>query len=205
MSSVKLNTAELGLRGAAGIVDPISFDSVYETHAPTVARWVARLGGLGVEIEDVTQEVFLVVNRLLPSFRHESQLPTWLFSITAKVTANDRRRRKIRTWWQRFVPHVEDHPVATGDSPIEQLEKRQSRALFYRVLDTLSDRQRQALVLFELENLRVLEIAEILRTRPGNVRVLLHRARSAFLKKMTEHELREACEWNEPARPERAP
>jgi hypothetical protein len=41
--------------------------------------------------------------------------------------------------------------------------------------------------------------------RPGNVRVLLHRARAAFLQRMTERELREAlslCESPQPEKPQ---
>jgi RNA polymerase sigma-70 factor (ECF subfamily) len=173
------------------------FDAVYQAYATTVARWSARLGGPGVEVEDITQEVFLIVNRRLPEFRHDSRLATWLFSITAKVVANDRRRRRVRAWWLHIVPRIENRATAGPDTPLEQLEKRQRRARFYAVLDQLSERQRRVLVLFELENMAVVEIAEIMRLRTGNVRVLLHRARAAFLTRMTECELREAREWRE--------
>ena len=78
----------------------LDFDAVYQAHAQTVARWAARLGGPGVDVEDITQEVFLVADRRLREFRQQSQLSTWLFSITAKIVANDRRRRRFRRWWR---------------------------------------------------------------------------------------------------------
>ena len=68
-------------------------------------------------------------------------------------------------------------------------EKRERRALFHRALDRLNERHRRALVLFELEELSVEDVAEHLGVRPGNARVLLHRARAAFLKRMVECEL----------------
>ena len=144
-----------------------------------------------MDVEDITQEVFLVADRRLPEFRHESQLSTWLFSITAKIVANDRRRRRIRRWWLRLTPHPGADTAATTDTPLEQLEKRERRRQFYEALDALRERQRQMLVLFELEDMSISEIATLTGLRPGNVRVLLHRARAAFLKRMTALELRE--------------
>src|SRR4051812_20307499 len=76
-----------------------TFAAIYAEHAQTVARWAARLGGPAADVEDITQEVFVVVNRRLADFRGDSRLSTWLFGITAKVAANERRRRKLRQWW----------------------------------------------------------------------------------------------------------
>lgn len=169
---------------------PLDFDAVYQTHSQTVARWVARLGGPGADVEDLTQEVFLLVNRRLSEFRRESRLSTWLFSITAKLVANDRRRRQTRRWWMRFAPHAVERAIAATDTPLEELERRERRTQFYQSLDALNERQRRVLVLFELEEMSVAEISALTGLRAGNVRVLLHRARAAFLKRMTERELR---------------
>ncbi len=169
---------------------PLEFDAVYQAHSQTVARWVARLGGPGVDVEDLTQEVFLLVNRRLSEFRRESRLSTWLFSITAKLVANDRRRRQTRRWWTRFAPNAVERAIATTDTPLEELEKRERRTQFYQALDALNERQRRVLVLFELEEMSIADVSALTGLRAGNVRVLLHRARAAFLKRMTERELR---------------
>ena len=177
MSSVMVRAAGRP-EGSEGQSAELTFEDVYDTHVQSVARWAARLGGPGVDVEDLTQEVFVIVSRRLPGFRHDSRLSTWLFGITAKVAANDRRRRRLRTWWTRLVPEVDERTAARGDSALEQLEKRERRAMFYRALDGLSERHRRVLVLFELEELPVDGIAELMALRPGIVRVLLHRARA---------------------------
>jgi RNA polymerase sigma-70 factor (ECF subfamily) len=177
--------------------EALDFDGLYQAHAQTVARWVARLGGPGIDVEDVTQDVFLVVDRRLREFRHESRPSTWLFSITAKVVANDRRRRRLRSWWMRLTPNAGEEMAAATDTPLEQLEKRERRTQFYDALDGLNERQRRVLVLFELEGNSIAEIAELTGVRAGNVRVLLHRARAAFLKRMTARELRETLTRSE--------
>ena len=182
-----------------GRAAPPTFDAVYGEHAQTVARWASRLGGPSADVEDITQEVFLVVSRRLFEFRGDGKLSTWLFGITAKIVANERRRRKLRQWWFRLVPNAgEREPVAT-DGPLEQLETRERRALFHRALERLSERQRRAIVLFELEELSVDDVAAHLALRPGTVRVLLHRARAAFLKSMVACELEEALATHAPA------
>jgi RNA polymerase sigma-70 factor (ECF subfamily) len=172
-----------------------AFAEVYARYAPTVARWAGRLGGPSADVEDITQEVFLVVNRRLGDFRGDAQLSTWLFGITAKVAANERRRRKLRHLWFRLVPAVDlrlERAPAGAEGPVEELERRERRALFYRALDRLSERHRRALVLFELEEMSVDEVAAHLEMRAGATRVLLHRARAAFLKSVVACELEEA-------------
>jgi RNA polymerase sigma-70 factor (ECF subfamily) len=166
-----------------------TFGVVYAEHAATVARWAARLAGPSADVEDITQEVFVVVSRRLPEFRGQSRMSTWLFGITAKVAANERRRRKLRQWWFRLVPGVGEDAPAGGEGSLAELEKRERRVLFHRALDRLSERHRRALVLFELEELSIDEVAAHLELKAGNVRVLLHRARAAFLKSMVACEL----------------
>ena len=159
-------TARDGGQRAAHAAGPTSaprptFATIYAEHAQTVARWAARLGGPAADVEDVTQEVFLVVDRRLPEFRGDSRLTTWLFGITAKVAANERRRRRLRELWFRFAPGLVERAPAATDGALEQLEMRERRALFHRVLDSLGERHRRVLVLFELEELSVDEIAEV--------------------------------------------
>jgi RNA polymerase sigma-70 factor (ECF subfamily) len=168
---------------------PLTFARVYREHAATVARWAARLGGPAADVEDITQEVFVVVSRRLDEFREGGRVSTWLFGITAKVAANERRRRKLRHWWFRLAPGADADAPAPADGALEQLEKRERRMLCYRALDRLNERHRRALVLFEMEEMSVEDVAAHMGLRPGNARVLLHRARAAFLKNMVGCEL----------------
>jgi RNA polymerase sigma-70 factor (ECF subfamily) len=169
----------------------LTFDAVYLAHAQDVARWVTRLGGPGADVEDLSQEVFVVVARRLGEFRHESQVSTWLFAIAARIAANDRRRRRLRRWWLRLVPTLDDQPASGASSPSSDLDRAEGRRRFYRALDQLSERQRRAFVLFELEELSVAEIASLMGLKEGNTRVLLHRARVAFVRRVTEQDAQE--------------
>src|SRR5262249_14147909 len=67
---------------------------LYRAHAQTVARWASRLGGPAIDVEDVVQEVFLVVQRRLDGFRGDAHVKTWLYRITANVVRWRRRKDK---------------------------------------------------------------------------------------------------------------
>ena len=59
----------------------LELDAIYREHSATVSKWVRRLWGPGgvsgsVDAEDLLQEVFLVVQRRLDSFRFEAALTT---------------------------------------------------------------------------------------------------------------------------------
>lgn len=154
------------------------FSEVYRRHAATVARWAARLGGPEVDWEDVVQEVFVTVNRRLGEFRGDGKLTTWLFRITEKTVRNARRKARLRRF---FHLGLAQRPAIAAVTPAEELERRQQVERLYATLARLGERARTVLVLFELEGLSTEEIGELLRARPGTVRVWLHRARAQFL------------------------
>jgi RNA polymerase sigma-70 factor (ECF subfamily) len=60
----------------------------------------------------------------------------------------------------------------------------------YRVLDRLAERDRQILILCELEELSAEEVGELLGIKAANARLRLHRARTRFLRVYQEHERR---------------
>jgi RNA polymerase sigma-70 factor (ECF subfamily) len=156
---------------------PLTLADVYRQHAADVGRWAARLGGPRLDVDDIVQEVFLVVHRQLPGFRHEAKLGTWLFRITDRVVRNHRRwlavRRLVTTLTFR---QSEELPSGDADAH-ETLERHASARAAYRVLDRLPDRYRRVLILAELEELPAEEIARLLEARIETVRVWLHRAR----------------------------
>ena len=155
----------------------LALADVYRQHAVDVGRWAARLGGPRLDVDDVVQEVFLVVHRQLPRFRHEAKLSTWLFRITDRVVRNHRRwlavRRLVTTLTFR---QSEQLPSGEADAS-ETLERHAAAQAAYRVLDRLPDRYRRVLILAELEELPAEEIARLLEARIETVRVWLHRAR----------------------------
>src|SRR5262245_25510680 len=158
----------------------LDVEDLYRLHARTVARWAARLGGPGVDVEDVVQEVFLVAKRRLREFTGNGSVTTWLFRTTANITATARRKQRLWRWLGR-LPEVERPGMgAAGPTPVEALERLQDVVAVYRALDGMSERQRRVLILFEMEGLSTQEVADLTNARPATVRVWLFRARAKF-------------------------
>ncbi len=174
--SVALDT-ELGRRPA------LELDEIYREHSATVSRWVRRLWGPGrasstVDEEDLLHEVFLVVQRRLDGFRGEAALTTWLYAITVLVvSARRKKERWRRLLWRRAEPELAAAPVEPASAEHGRAE---AARIVYSVLDTLNERDRTLLILFELEQLSGSETAAIVGLSEANLWVALSRARARF-------------------------
>ncbi len=69
-----------------------------EIYLPLITRWLGRVPGLGVEADDLAQEVFVVVIRELPRFerQREGSFRAWLRQVTVNKVRTYRRRRHRR-------------------------------------------------------------------------------------------------------------
>jgi RNA polymerase sigma-70 factor, ECF subfamily len=167
---------------------PLDIETVYRTHRAAVARWAARLAGPGLEAEDLVQEVFMIAQRRLPTFRGEASPARWLYRITENVVLHRRRRERLRRWTFGSIDRLTREVAAPGPTPLETLQSRRASALFYRALEGMSENQRAAFILFELEELSGQEIAALKGVAIRTVWVWLHRARARFLARLGELE-----------------
>ena len=87
-----------------------------------------------------------MVSRRLGGFRGDAKLTTWLFRITHQTVRNARRHRRRWSWISRLTKRVEDSVPADRPSPLENSERNETIAEFYRLLDTLPEKYREAIV-----------------------------------------------------------
>jgi RNA polymerase sigma-70 factor (ECF subfamily) len=161
----------------------LTLERLYRSYAADVARWVSHLAGPGFDRDDLIQDVFLIVRDKLRDFRGDAPVRVWLFRITRKIVANERRR----AWRRRLrffgVDRRPDQEAPRDHWPSAQLDARERAADLHALLATLPERQRQTVILFELEELDTGSIAELMEVNPSTVRVWLHRARLALLRR----------------------
>lgn len=168
--------AELIARAKEG--DAQAFRQLFSRHQGTVSRVVYRMIGPSPDVEDVVQDVFLNVYRSLKSFRGDSKFSTWLYRLATNVTRMHLRRGRSRP---RFAdvdvpetPRESAPPQLTPDLQVERAER--VRAL-YRLLDGLSEKKREVLVLHDLEGVPAKQIAATLEIPVLTVRTRLFYAR----------------------------
>lgn len=157
--------------------DTAAFQSLFARHRNDVARIVFRMIGPSPDVEDVVQDVFLNVYRSLPSFRGDAKFRTWLYRLATNVTRMHLRRGRSRPKFADVeVPEgPREHTPQQG--PDAQLEKARRVRALYRLLDGLTEKKREVLVLHDLEGVPAKEIAATLEIPVLTVRTRLFYAR----------------------------
>jgi RNA polymerase sigma-70 factor (ECF subfamily) len=157
------------------------FTAVFRAHAPGVHRALRRLGISEADAPDVLQEVFVVVHRKLGAFEGRSQLRTWIYGIALRVAADHRKRAYVRR--ERATDEL---PERAGSAPeLKELERRERVAMLDRALAALSPEKREVLVLFELEEMPMKEVAEALGCPLMTAYTRLYAARAELKKAYT--------------------
>lgn len=154
--------------------------AAYRQFFRPVWRNLRRLGVPDDQIEDAVQDVFLVVHRRWGEFEGRSSLTTWIFGILLNVVQGYRRagrRHAARLERARCSSAVLQ---TTGDCPAAAAERREATERLHAVLSKLSEDQRTLLVLVELEQLPIVQVAPLLGVNINTCRSRLRQARRAF-------------------------
>jgi RNA polymerase sigma-70 factor, ECF subfamily len=134
-----------------------SLRQIFDENAPYVWRTLRHLGIGESDIEDVCQEVFVTVHRKLEGFEGRSTLRTWLYGICLRVASDHRRRAYVR----RELATAEPVMDPAAPTQLEDLARSEARRTLHALLDRLDDDKRAVIVLYELEELTMKEVAEI--------------------------------------------
>ena len=161
---------------------------LYTTHAPELRLALNRLGGNGVDCDDLLQEVFVVAIRKMSDLAQARSEKAWLYGVAVKLAAGQRRRHHIRRWLG-----LDDVPELTSaESPARTLEQKEASKLLQAALDALPAAKRDVLVLFELQGLTGDEVAAALDIPVATVWTRLFHARKALQAAVKRLEAKEA-------------
>jgi RNA polymerase sigma-70 factor (ECF subfamily) len=171
-------------RALAG--EEAAFRQLFVRHRDDAARVVYRMLGPSPEVEDVVQEVFLHVYRSLGSFRGDARFSTWLYRLAVNVTRMHLRRKRSRPRFADVEPPEAPAEDAVVLDPAEQVEQRGRVAALYRLLDGMSEKKREVIVLHDFEGMPAKEIADTLGIPVLTVRTRLFYARKELYGMMAE-------------------
>jgi RNA polymerase sigma-70 factor (ECF subfamily) len=129
------------------------------------------------EARDVAQDVFVALYRRLDDIRDDRAFLAWLLRLTRNASLDRLRRLQARRW-DRAVP-VEEAGSLPDPAPGPEDAGREAagRELIRRALARLSAASREMIVLKEIRELQLTEIAARLRLPLGTVKSRSHRAR----------------------------
>lgn len=154
---------------------PDRLTELYENHVDFVWRTARRFGLSAAEADDAAQRVFLVASKKLGVITRERE-KAFFFRATINVTrtmlrSTARKREKLRE---------DSEGVDTHPSPEETLSHRQELESAHAILQAMPESLREAFILFELEEMTMLEVSCLLEIPAGTVASRIRRARGIF-------------------------
>jgi RNA polymerase sigma-70 factor, ECF subfamily len=175
--------AELLLRAGRG--DEAAFLLLYERHRTPVFRFACRVLGSAEQAEDVTQECFLSILRRPEAFQAErASLRTYLCAIARHLALKQLRKRGQETLVDDPPEEAPRGPAGGRDALGTVIEAEAAEAVRSAV-EALPPLQREAVVLFEYQELSLVDIAAVCDVDVGTVKSRLHRARERLRRTLT--------------------
>ena len=177
----------MGNAQSAELVIPRLLDA----HGDDIYRLGLQVCGDPQGAEDLVQETFIRAYRGWDGFEGRSKPSTWLYTIAARTCQRMKRKRagepKHLESLSDLLPTREDGVMALlyEDDPLEALERAEVRDAVQAAIGELPDAFRIPLVLREMGDLSVAEIAEIMGVTQGTIKTRLYRARMKLRRALT--------------------
>lgn len=155
----------------------MSFEEIYNTYWQKVFRLSMGYLNDHDSAKDIAQETFISVWEQLPKFRKESSIGTWIFRIASNNCLH--QIEKNNKMPKSNLPFdIEDNLQPSIEGETEFL---------YKCISELPEIER-IIISLELEDIKQIEIANIVGISEGNVRVKIHRIKEKLTQKFKGYE-----------------
>ncbi len=161
--------------------DAEAFSALVDAYSPRVYGLLFQLTHSRDVADDLLQETFLRVVRMIGEYQECGRFEAWLFRIAANL-ARDRARQGIRRGNTANLDAVTDDPrygarfADPADLPDEVISRREAAARLENGLQQLSEPEREILLLRHYSELSFREIADLLGVPLGTALARAHRA-----------------------------
>src|SRR5436190_21156115 len=160
---------ELIVRAQAG--DRSAHEAIINQFAPMVFRLISRFFRAREDVEDLAQDVFLKVFARIDQVRPDDNFPGWLARVTVNTCYDElRKARRRKEAMETYGPEMAGEQIVAPKEP-DSLGKARL------ALQRLDAKLRVPLLLKEVEEMSVEEIAKTMGLTQTNVKVRLFRAR----------------------------
>jgi RNA polymerase sigma-70 factor (ECF subfamily) len=141
------------------------------------------------EARDVAQEVFVRLYRNIAGCPNSSLFVPWLIRISRNACIDRLRRKKARPPAQDIPSTDTKNLHSRQQNPEEQWVADSRKSLLHTALQSLSELNREVIVLKEIQGLSLKEISSLLAIPVGTVKSRSHRARLELAQKLAGIEL----------------
>lgn len=158
----------------------LAFERIYELHSSRVYGLCLRMVRNPAEAEDLTQDIFLLVFRKLPTFRGESAFSTWLHRLAVNVVLMSFRKRRVP------LDELDGQDASGIEAKATFTDKHLTgfadRLRLNRAMVRLAPVYRTVFVLHDIQGFNHAEIAGMMDYSVGTSKSYLHRARRQLRK-----------------------
>ena len=151
------------------------FPQIYQQFKEKVWRLVSKFVSGHHDRQDLFQEVFLKIHNALPAFRKEAALATWIYRITANTAINHLKAQKRRELL---------HQLLSGLRLVHEESLKELEDPIVLPLKLLNPRQKMILLMADVEEIKLEDIAAALKLPIGTVKSNLSRAREIIRKEL---------------------
>lgn len=184
------------------VINGVPVTELVRDHHAQMLSFARSMGMPSMVAEEIVQEAWLQVIASADRFEGRSSVSTWLLGIVRNLVLNRRSADYRKSSHECAFPedadpidgeiHPEGHPKAGHWKnppqqrflPEEYTLGNELRTTVEAIIDTLPQRQRQAIVLRDLCGLSAEETAEIMGISDQVLRALLYRARGHLRKQL---------------------
>jgi len=166
----------------AQTLDPEAFDAIVDEYSVRLYGFIFRLTNGRADAEELVQEVFVRVVRMIGDYEHDGRFEAWLFRI-ARNLARDafRRRRRMPGTVSLDSGAVDESPRSddpidrSDDGPFAALEQRDNADRLQAALAKLPEAQREVILMRHYGEMSFQDIAETMGTPLGTALARAHR------------------------------
>lgn len=142
-----------------------------------------------MDAEEALQDSFLKAFNSLNSFKGESKFSTWFYRIVynTAITIITAKKRKTE---KEMVSFDEDFDIEAGDNEI-YAKAENSDQYIIQMVEKLPPRNALIIILYYIDDMSLHEISQVMGLSLVNVKVMLHRSRTALKDLVVKHNLQE--------------
>ena len=142
------------------------------------------------EAKDLSQDAFLRAFSRIKQFDGRSSFYTWFYRLVVNLCL-DYTRRKGRVVWERLENETEGVVAPAGltdtaSGPDQEAMAGETKRRVELTLEAMPKKQTTAFLLRNHQGLSIPDIAKVMKTTEGTVRVYLHRAVAALRQSLVE-------------------
>jgi RNA polymerase sigma-70 factor (ECF subfamily) len=180
------NTDEALLVRRVQAKDELAFREIVERYQAKVYSIIFGILRNRNDAEDIAQQVFAKVYFSIGNFDFRSSLLTWIYKITVNECYDYLRKKRVRKLvYESDFSEEDSLKMENSDSVVQAGavdDALAKRDLVMKLLEKISDEDRQLILLKEVEGHSVEELAQMTGMNENTIKVKLFRARQKLLK-----------------------